>query len=365
MTTSSNRVVSLYIHFPFCIKKCAYCAFFSEPCKDEELKDEYEKAVMKRIRSLPELSIKTVYFGGGTPTVMETRRLNAILGSVFEHCDVQSGAEITLEANPGTVDAEDLRELSAGGFNRLSLGMQSANDKTLKMLGRIHDNAQFLECCSNAEKYFDNISVDAIFALPGDDFKNTIRQIEFISPAHVSAYSLMLEEGTPLYANKEKYVFPSEAEEESQYEALCDSMRLHGYRHYEISSFAMPGKESAHNSVYWRRGEYIGIGPAAHSFYMGRRFSVPANTREFIKRSGSLFLTDTDYQATVPLNAEETEEERIMLGLRLADGVRLSGEKLDIAAKFAANGYGSIYGDIFALNEKGFRVSNAIISELI
>ncbi len=365
MTTNSKRDVSLYIHFPFCVKKCAYCAFFSAPCQNEELKDEYERAVIRRIESLPEINVKTVYFGGGTPTVMGSARLCRILVSIFKKYNIESNTEITLEANPGTVDAEDLYDLHSAGFNRLSLGMQSADDSTLKTLGRIHDNGTFLKCYEDARKYFGNVSLDAIFGLPGDGFSATVKQITDLDPEHVSAYSLMIEEGTPLYENRDKYVFPDENEEDAQYETLCRELGAHGYRHYEISSFAKLGYGSAHNTVYWKRGEYIGIGPAAHSFYNSRRFETPKDTQRFIKRSVLPFLSDTDYESAMPLTPEESEEERVMLGMRLADGVKLPKDKTEKAKKFAESGFGTFKDGVFALNETGFRVSNAIIAELI
>ncbi|MBQ6043810.1 MAG: radical SAM family heme chaperone HemW [Clostridia bacterium] len=365
MTTNSKRDVSLYIHFPFCVKKCAYCAFFSAPCKSEELKDEYERAVIRRIDSLPGINLKTVYFGGGTPTVMGSARLRRIIESIFKKYEISANTEITLEANPGTVTAEDLYELRGTGFNRLSLGMQSANDVTLGIMGRVHDNATFLQCYSDARRCFDNISLDAIFGVPGDDFTATVKQMTELEPEHVSAYSLTLEEGTPMYDDRERFVFPDENEEYAQYETLCGELRAHGYDHYEISSFAKPGYRSVHNSSYWRRGEYIGIGPGAHSFYLSRRFETPKDTLRFIKRSILPFLSDTDYETALPLSAEESEEERIMLGLRLADGVKLPKDKTEKAKKFAESGFGTFKDGVFALNETGFRVSNAIIAELI
>ena len=365
MTTNSKETVSLYLHFPFCVKKCAYCAFFSEPCRDEELKDEYAKALIRRIESMPQFGVKTVYFGGGTPTLMGPKRLCAVLDAVTGRCRVNRDAEITVEANPGTVDAEALASLASGGFNRISLGMQSANDRTLSLLGRIHNNGDFLRCFDDAAKCFDNISVDMIFAVPGDEEAETLEQIRRIAPKHVSAYSLMLEEGTPLYARRHEYVFPDEDAEEAQYDTICRALRDEGYTHYEISSFALPGYESKHNTVYWERGEYIGLGPGAHSFYKGRRFSVEKDTKKFIRNSCLPFLSDTDFESESPITPEEAEEERIMLGLRLKKGVMLKGKRLKAAADAAKRGYGDIKNGVFALNEKGFRVSNAVIAKIL
>ncbi len=365
MTTNSKETVSLYLHFPFCVKKCAYCAFFSEPCRDEDLKDAYAGALIRRIRSMPGFDVKTVYFGGGTPTVMGPKRLCGILDALTGRCRVSRDAEITVEANPGTVDGDGLASLAACGFNRLSLGMQSANDKTLALLGRIHTNGDFLRCFESAAKHFDNVSADMIFAVPGDDPAATLEQIRLTAPKHVSAYSLMVEEGTPLYARRSEYVFPDEESEEAQYDTICRALRDEGYTHYEISSFAIPGYESRHNTVYWERGEYVGLGPGAYSFYKGRRFSVKKDTKKFIEDSYLPFLHDTDFGSASPVTPEEAEEERIMLGLRLKKGVRLAGKRLKAAENAAGYGYGEIKNGVFALNEKGFRVSNAVIAQIL
>ena len=363
--TTSNKAVSVYVHFPFCVKKCAYCAFFSKPCRDEKLFDDYTSALICRIKSMPRLDVGTVYFGGGTPSVLGSARLCRILDGITHSLNVSADAEITVEVNPGTIGAEGLEDLKSGGFNRISIGMQSANDKTLDTLGRIHSNDGFLRCYEHARKYFDNVSVDLIFALPEDDFDNTISQVVDLSPSHVSAYSLMLEEGTPLYSKRNALRFPGEYEEEKQYKTLCGALENAGYTHYEISSFAKKGRESKHNTVYWERGDYIGIGPSAHSYFNGKRFSVPADTGGFIKNASLPFLSDTDYDTAPVISETESEEERIMLGLRLAKGVSLPESKLNIAKRFAETGFGKIENGVFSLNDKGFRVSNSIIAALI
>ena len=365
MTTNSDNNVSLYIHVPFCVKKCAYCAFFSAPCASEAQKDEYVSALSRRISSLPKLKAQTVYFGGGTPTVLGAKRLSDLLDAVLKYAYVAPDAEITLEANPGTVDAKDFKTLAAAGFNRLSLGMQSADDGTLALLGRIHTNREFLRCYDSARRYFGNISLDMIFALPGSGFEKTLEQIFACAPEHVSAYSLILEEGTPLFDRRFSLRFPDEDEEERQYDAICEAAVKKGYKHYEISSFALPGRESRHNRVYWERGEYVGLGPAAHSFYQNKRFSVPSDTNLFIKNSSLPFLGDTDFARAAEITPEEAEEERIMLGLRLADGVVIPPEKIAAAREIVSAGYGTLNGSVFALNERGFRISNEIIARIL
>ncbi|MDD4125789.1 MAG: radical SAM family heme chaperone HemW [Eubacteriales bacterium] len=368
-----SKPVSIYIHFPFCVKKCAYCAFFSVSGGNDEIYDAYTDAVIKRLRSIPRHRVKTVYFGGGTPTVLGAERLCRVLGAVSDTQEVEQDAEITLESNPGTVNSDDFYKLSAAGFNRLSIGLQSADDEALKVLGRIHDLKAFLDCYDGAAKYFSNISTDIIFALPYNrqsgkpsvGLHKTLEILKSIQVPHISAYSLILEENTPLSDYRNQYAFPDENGEEAEYNYICSFLSDSGYGHYEISSFALPGYESRHNIGYWKRESYIGVGPAAHSFYRNRRFSAPPDIGLFIRSADKPFMSDTDFAAAAEITADEAEEERIMLGLRTSDGVKLLGEKLKYAEKLADAGYGTIRDGIFSLNDKGFRVSNFIISGLI
>ncbi len=357
----SSKGLSLYVHFPFCVKKCAYCAFFSVPSNDETLFDSYAESCVRDIKAIPKSVISTVYFGGGTPTVLGEKRLAKVLDAVFACHTVTENAEITTEANPGTVNADGLRTLRESGFNRLSLGLQSANDETLRRLGRIHDFRKFCDCYDDAAKFFDNISVDVMFALPNDDPKPTFDFVKELSPKHISAYSLILEENTPLFKKQKDYVFPSEDEEEEQYAYLCAA--LSDYEHYEISSFAKKGYESRHNSAYWKRSDYIGIGPAAHSFWKNRRFSCPNDIRSFI--NGPSFPFDTDFETSPEISQEEAEEERVLLGLRLAEGVTIPQSAYGTAQKFVDAGYATLDNGVFAMNEKGFRISNYIISNIL
>ncbi len=226
-----NKPLSIYIHIPFCVKKCAYCAFFSVPRRNVTLFDLYTEAVIKRLRSMDCHRVKSVYFGGGTPTVFGSDRLCRMLDAVFATQKVNAGAEITAEANPGTVSGTDFAVLSSAGFNRLSLGLQSADDAILKSIGRIHDLDMFLRCYDGAAKSFSNISVDIMFALPGGGVAETLGVINDIKPAHVSAYSLMLEMNTPMFENRDKYVFPGEDEEAAEYELISDTLSRSGYGH--------------------------------------------------------------------------------------------------------------------------------------
>lgn len=359
-----NPGISLYIHFPFCVKKCAYCAFFSRSGAGEQTLDAYRDAVAHKILTLPRHRVKSVYYGGGTPTVFGAKRLCGIQETIFKTQDVEADAEITLEANPGTMEKGDARRLRNAGFNRLSLGLQSADDGILRAIGRAHTFDDFCKTYDDAARYFTNLSADIIFALPGGGLGRTLDAVKRLGPAHVSAYSLTLEPGTPLYGNQKNVVFPDEDEEEAEYARICETLSGLGYGHYEISSFAKSGFESRHNLGYWLREDYIGIGPSAHSFYKNRRFAEPCDTDLFIKNAKTPLIGGAAFENAMEITEAEGETERIMLGLRTAYGARLSADKLKIAEKFAASGFGQITGDVFALTSKGFRVSNRIIREL-
>lgn len=360
----------LYFHIPFCLSKCAYCAFYSKANCDEALKKEYLSALLKQIKGFADAEsymVSSVYFGGGTPTVLGADALSELLYAVKQRFFVADDAEITLEANPKTIDFDGLCKLRKAGFNRLSLGAQSFNDKTLLLLGRAHNSGDFVECFKNARLAgFDNINADLIFALPEEiikDFEYSLDKLISLKPEHISVYSLSIEEGTRLYMDKELYRFPTEDEEEEQYFLLCKRLKSAGYSHYEISNFATEGKESRHNSGYWKRLPYFGFGAAAHSYYHNKRFCAESDIASFIKKANDGYLTPTDYQSAAEISAAEAEEERIMLGLRLSEGVDL--ERIDLPGYLFSDGYITKNGQRIALTEKGFRLSNRIISMIV
>lgn len=366
----TNKPLSLYFHFPFCVKKCAYCAFYSLPAQPEETKSAYCEALAKQISLLPQgRRIISVYFGGGTPTCLGAERLCKLIGLIKERCLIASDCEITVEANPGTVGEEALSALYKAGANRLSVGVQSADDGVLAFLGRIHRFADARECiCAAKRAGFENISADLMFALPGQTAEELVKSAEAVcglGARHISAYSLQLEPGTPLYEKRGSLVFPDEDAEEAAYGALCAVLAEKGYEHYEISSFALPGFKARHNSVYWDRGEYLGIGAGAHSFYGGKRFSSPRDINAFIKKAGFSLFAPTDFDTAPVISEEEAEEERIMLGLRTSNGAKIPAEARGRAKRIAELGYGAFDGERLILNEKGFRVSNVIIAEVL
>lgn len=360
----------LYFHIPFCVSKCAYCAFFSTPKWDGALLDAYTEALVCQINAFEnsgDYKVSSVYFGGGTPSVLGAERLCKALKAVFARFEVEKGAEITVELNPGTVDEEALKDIRGGGFNRLSLGVQSFNDTTLKLLNRAHSAKDAVQCIESARRAgFDNISADLIFALPKETEESltySINRLIELKPQHISVYGLTLEEGTPLWESKNKYAFPTEDGEEAQYEALCKLLGEQGYLHYEISNFALPGYASRHNTGYWHRTPYFGFGAGAHSFFLNRRFETPPDIAEYIKRVGGGYLAPTTIEKAAVITEKEAEAERIMLGLRLSEGVAMPYSK--VPKGVTENGLGVYKEGRFSLTEKGYRVSNAIIGMIL
>ncbi len=366
----TNNSISLYIHIPFCAKKCNYCAFYSLPDQDESTKQAYFEALMRQISFFEcTKKVSTVYFGGGTPPMLGIERLCKLVEFIATRFVLTEDCEITVEVNPGTVDFDSLSALKKSGANRLSIGVQAANDKILHFLGRIHDFEDAKKCIADARAAgFDNISADLIFALPKQNTEEFITGAKMIMSTgidHLSAYSLQVEEGTPIYEKRSTLDFPDEDCEEEQYELLCKAAAEKGFRHYEISSYAKSGFESKHNMNYWACGEYFGFGAGAHSFYNGRRFSAKADIKYYILQSYTSLLAPTDYDSVAPISASEAEEERIMLGLRTANGARIPERAYPIAERIAKLGYGRFEDGILALNSKGFRVSNEIIAEIL
>lgn len=277
--TTPNKA-GIYIHIPFCVKKCSYCAFLSGPA-GPEVRQEYVNHLIEEIRlrsrEVPEAD--TIYFGGGTPSLLTPEQIGRILEEVRSAFRISEDAEVTLEANPGTLTAESLEGYRAAGINRLSMGVQSMDDRRLRYLGRIHTAEEVRRDVKMArEAGFHNINLDLIFAIPGTDVSDAMEDLEAIAalePEHISFYSLQLEEGTSFFrdfeAGKLREV-PDETDREMYHRGIR-ALREKGYRHYEISNFARPGCESRHNSKYWNMAEYVGLGLGASS-YTGHRRTV-------------------------------------------------------------------------------------------
>lgn len=290
------KSISIYIHIPFCVKKCQYCDFLSAPA-DSRAQEVYLRALKQEIREQAaryrEYEVQTVFIGGGTPTAVPCEKLCEVLKTVFTCYRVNPQAEISMEANPGTVTKEALLAYRKAGINRLSIGLQSTDDGELKLLGRIHTYRDFLQTYRWAQEAgFPNINLDIMSALPGqsvENYKKTLETVLSLRPQHISAYSLIVEEGTPFYekygqeseklqATGEKQPdLPSEEEEREMYALTEKLLAAAGYHRYEISNYALPGMECRHNRVYWKRGNYVGFGLGAASMVENVRFE---NTRE-------------------------------------------------------------------------------------
>ena len=370
------RNLGLYIHIPFCRTKCLYCDFCSFVSRDEQQREAYVGALLREIeaRGTKDYSVDTVYFGGGTPSLLSAEQIGRILGEIKESFNVSPDAEITLECNPMTVSDGDkyFKELRALGVNRLSLGVQTAIDGELKLIGRRHSfeeaKATFFEARGAG---FENISVDLMLGIPSqtlDSLRASANQVINLAAEHISIYSLQLEEGTPLYRMRERYSLADDDTAADMYELVVKMMKDAGYRHYEISNFARGGRESKHNCKYWRLDEYLGLGLAAHSDFGGKRLE---NTRDMERYLGGEWL-----EAASDISNSEREFEFLMLGFRTADGISKSeflarfgvgfdekyGEKME---KFKKMGYFCEKGDALALTESGFEVSNAILTEIL
>lgn len=273
-----NDCIELYIHIPFCVRKCSYCDFLSIG-NAEEMYADYKEALLREIRSSTALlegrRISTVFFGGGTPTVWPAAFLTEVLSAVRSAAEVAEDAEISIEANPGTISEEKCSMLLEGGFNRISIGCQSMDNEQLRILGRIHTREMAEEAFRAARAAgFRNINMDLISAVPGQSlssWRDTLERTADLEPEHISAYSLILEEGTPLYEQQEQFIFPSEDEEREMYEMTHDILAGRGYRQYEISNYAKPGRECRHNIGYWTGTEYLGLGIGAASLLGNRR----------------------------------------------------------------------------------------------
>lgn len=320
-------MASLYLHIPFCEHKCLYCDFYSieslEPLED------FLKALGREIDRYAsfghEESFETIYFGGGTPSLLSPEAIGDIIGRLRTNFRIDKDAEVTLEANPGTVDRAKLLEFRNVGINRLSFGIQSFDDAELKFLTRIHSSSQARDAVRLArEAGFDNISIDLIFALPKqtlDGWRKNLEEGIALQPQHISAYSLIVEQGTPLarlVRSKQVSPLPVEAEAE-MYELTMATLRDAGYEHYEVSNYALPGFRSRHNSNYWNHSNYLGFGPSAHSFWSGKRWWNFSNLGTYCGRIES---GESPVAGTEELTDGQMVDEAVMLGLR-SEGVDL------------------------------------------
>ena len=376
--TTPNKA-GIYIHIPFCVKKCSYCAFLSGPA-GPEVRQEYVNHLIEEIRlrsrEVPEAD--TIYFGGGTPSLLTPEQIGEILEEVRKAFRITEGAEVTLEANPGTLTAESLEGYRKAGINRLSMGVQSMDDRRLRYLGRIHTAEEVRRDMKMArEAGFHNINLDLIFAIPGTDVSDAMEDLEDIAalePEHISFYSLQLEEGTAFFrdfeAGKLREV-PDETDREMYHRGI-QALRAKGYRHYEISNFARPGYESRHNSKYWNMAEYVGLGLGASS-YTGHRRTV--NETDLKTYSEKLDRGELAFMEIHENSEADDISEAVFTGLRREEGIRYRDilgseaafweyfrEALPEARAYEAGGFLELDDEGLRLTERGIDISNGIMA---
>lgn len=379
----NKRELELYIHIPFCARKCAYCDFLSFPAPERAWRQYMDKLVEEicgQSASYEGYQVTTVFVGGGTPSILPPELMEELFAVLRMQFDIAEDAEITIEANPGTLTMEKLEVYRQSGVNRLSLGLQSADDAELRTLGRIHSYDDFLKSYQRARQAgFININVDLMSALPGQSvrsWRNTLRKVLMLKPEHISAYSLIIEEGTPffdLYGN-DPGGLPDEDADREMYHLTKEMLADHGYGRYEISNYAKKGRECRHNVGYWTGVEYLGLGLGASSYTHGYRYHNVQDMGEYL----SLDLTEAGAAARdiQRLSLEDKMEEFMFLGLRMMKGV--SGS--EFLERFGQNMW-NVYGKVFEklekqglievnmpcvrLTELGIDVSNMVFSQFL
>lgn len=369
-----KRRLGIYIHIPFCVRKCEYCDFLSAPA-GEETREQYAAMLKKEIAEAEDLAgrfqAETVFFGGGTPSLLSAEEFSGIMDALYRRFDVLPDAEITVECNPGTLTKEKLSAYKAAGVSRLSIGLQSADDRELKMLGRIHTWKEFQESYDLARNAgFDNLNIDLISALPGQTesaWMNTLSRTAALEPEHISAYSLIIEEGTPFYRQYAEggpleNLLPDEDTERKMYEDTKLFLQERGYERYEISNYARPGYACRHNLSYWERIDYKGFGIGAASLVDEVRYKNSASLAAYLRG-------DFSFESREELRKKDRLEETMFLGLRKMEGVALTEELWSV--------YGRTFEDLkkkgllkeekgrILLTDRGIDISNYVLSEFL
>lgn len=360
-----KSAAGLYIHIPFCTEKCDYCDFAAFAGANK-FADEYLSALDWEMSRAPDVSLATIYIGGGTPTVLSPTQIGRLFASIRVHFDVAEIVECTAEANPESSSDSVLRAFQTAGVDRLSFGLQTTDDALLARLDRRHTCAEFENAFRRARAMgFSNINVDLIYGFPGqtmDAWKATLDRVMAWAPEHISAYALKIEPGTKLAKLRTSV---DDDEEASMYLAASERLRSAGYRHYEISNFSRPGFESRHNLMYWRNEATIGVGVSAASHADGRRWKNTSNLIRYLEafRAGASAVEET-----VELSPEAAERERIMLELRLDDGTtanRLESLAVSEAEEFLRNNLAVRDGHRYRLKPEGWLVSNRLFQHLV
>ncbi len=378
----TERTLGLYVHFPFCINKCPYCDFYSRT--DHTDISRYTSALILQMQdyafAASRHDIDSVFFGGGTPTAIPVNQILRIIDGIYDNFNVRSDVEFTIEANPATVTASELRKLRRAGVNRVSIGLQSANENELKALGRIHTYEDFEKSFKAARKAgIDNISVDLMYGIPDqtpESFAETLKKVVSLNPEHISIYSLKIEEGTPFDKIKDTLVLPDEDAECQMYSEAVAFLEENGLEQYEISNFAKPGRQCVHNLRYWNCEEYIGFGPGAHSYFGDRRFAYKRSTEDYVKNMEYPGSVKDILSENYEIKATERIGEYVMLRMRLKEGVdteffaatfgldfeRIFGKHLDLYSK---GGFMAKNGRCWSFTPKGMFVSSYILSTML
>ncbi|MBQ0027649.1 MAG: oxygen-independent coproporphyrinogen III oxidase [Lachnospiraceae bacterium] len=400
-------MISIYIHIPFCIKKCAYCDFLSFPSNEDTI-EKYIDCLCNEIEGSEATGeeVGTIFFGGGTPSILTVRQLNRVMDKIKERFNLNGNCEATLECNPGTVSEEKLSGFYKAGINRLSIGLQSANDNELKYLGRIHTFNQFLFTYNTARKVgFKNINIDLMSAVPGqttDSFRDTLTSVVALNPEHLSVYSLIIEEGTRFYdiygdsacrdsQFSDVVKLPDEDAERAMYYMTKEVLDRFGYHRYEISNYAKEGYECRHNKVYWTGGDYVSFGIGAASFYKGIRYNNISDVTEYMKIWDIEERLETeknrpDFEWGIcnkkthvdihELSINEKMEEYMFVGLRLVKGINITCFQ-KVFKKDIRDVYGKVIdryidmdlmklnGEWLSLTEKGIDVSNVVLADFL
>lgn len=378
----SKAPLGLYVHIPFCVRKCLYCDFLSFPASEIE-KERYCKSLRRELAMWAEderirgREVDTVFFGGGTPSCLEPALFSAVMQDIREHFLLTQDAEISLECNPGTVDKEKFKVYRQFGVNRISMGMQSVVDAELQALGRIHSGEDFGRAFEEARECgFENINADVMSAIPGQtlaSYRETLQNVLERKPEHISSYSLILEEGTPFYEMYKDKPPVDEETDRRMYEQTGEMLSAAGYERYEISNYARDGRVCRHNLKYWHRQEYVGAGLGAASFLQERRLT---NERDFSAYQEKLNQCRLPVAGTEILSGKDAMAEFMYLGLRCMKGVSAQDfhEKFgvvlseiygNVIEKYSALGLIERKGDRIALTRKGIDVSNVIFADFI
>ena len=375
------KTMELYVHIPFCARKCAYCDFLSFP-QGVEVQRQYVDRLIEEIKTASagfrDTTVTSVFVGGGTPSILESKEIVRIFEALRHNFHIEETAEISMEANPGTVTESKLRDYRTAGINRLSFGLQSADNEELVALGRIHTYEEFLESYRLARACgFENINVDLMSALPGqtvDSWLETLKKVAALKPEHISAYSLIIEEGTPFYEmygeERGEGLLPDEDSEREMYHKTKTVLKELGYERYEISNYAKPGKECRHNIGYWTGVPYLGLGLGASSYINGCRFNNTSDLEEYLSGAAGQHCDE------IALTEQDMQEEFFFVGLRMVRGVSLRQfeEQFGVAAeavypglleRLVREGGAEISGDYFRLTEYGMDVSNYIMAEFL